>query len=84
MDIKRREVLTGTITSPLLDMIKSGAPTPPRDRAEVPTALDLPQVTASEVTPARPTRIPRPDHKTSVPPDGISASVLSDDISDWV
>ena len=38
MDIKRRDMLTGTITSPLLDMIKSGSPatsgtpwkTPPR------------------------------------------------------
>jgi len=29
MDIKRRDVLGGTITSPLLELIKSGAPPPP-------------------------------------------------------
>ena len=52
LDIKRRDVLTGTITSPLLDMIKSGTPATERDTAEIPTALDLPQVPASEVTPS--------------------------------
>jgi hypothetical protein len=26
LDIKRRDVLTGTVTSPLLDLIKSGPP----------------------------------------------------------
>ena len=51
LDIKRRDVLTGTITSPLLDMIKSGSPATERDTADIPTALDLPQVPASEVTP---------------------------------
>ena len=50
LDIKRRDVLTGTITSPLLDMIKSGTPATQRDTTEIPTALDLPQVPASEVT----------------------------------
>ena len=84
MDIKRRDVLTGTITSPLLDLIKSGTPATERDPVEVPTALDLPQVSASEVTPSKPTRIPRPDRKTPAPADTTSAPVLSDDISDWV
>ena len=84
MDIKRRDVLTGTITSPLLDLIKSGTPATERDPVEVPTALDLPQVSASEVTPSKPARIPRPDRKTPAPADTTSAPVLSDDISDWV
>jgi hypothetical protein len=84
MDIKRRDVLTGTITSPLLDLIKSGAPAPLRDTVEVPTALDLPQVPAGDVTPAKPTRIPRPDHKMAAPADTRSAPVLSEDVSDWV
>ena len=58
MDIKRRDALTGTIGSPLLELIKSGAPAVERDPADLPTALDLPQVTASEVTPARPSAHP--------------------------
>ena len=72
MDIKRRDALTGTITSPLLDLIKSGTPAAERDPAELPTALDLPQVTASEVTPSKPTRIPRPDPQDARP--GITTS----------
>ena len=71
LDIKRRDVLTGTITSPLLDMIKSGTPATERDTAELPTALDLPQVAASEVTPIRPTplkRPPPPDARPGVTP----------------
>ncbi len=83
MDIKRREVLTSTITSPLLGLIKGDAPAPQRDPAEIPTALDLPQVTASEITPARPTPIRRPDKMpataSSAPADGLSS-----DISDWI
>ena len=61
MDIKRRDVLTGTITSPLLDMIKSGTPATQRDTTEIPTALDLPHVPASEVITTRPTPLKRPD-----------------------
>ena len=84
LDIKRRDVLTKTITSPLLDMIKSGAPTLQRDPAEVPTALDLPQVPASEVIPVKPVRIPRLD-KTSAPaPPPVQQASVSDDIADWL
>jgi hypothetical protein len=85
MDIKRRDVLGGTIPSPLLDMIKSGAPAAQRDTAEVPTALDLPQVPASEVTPVRPTPFKRPDPKmpAAASPQAPAASDGSD-ISDWI
>jgi len=83
MDIKRRDALTGTIGSPLLELIKSGAPAVERDPADLPTALDLPQVTASEVTPTRPVRIPRPDPKMPAPASPPSAPVPSD-ISDWI
>ena len=86
MDIKRRDVLTGTITSPLLDMIKSGTPATQRDTIEIPTALDLPQVSASEVTPVRPTPFKRPDHSRTPAPASPSAPAASDgsDISDWI
>ena len=40
LDIKRRDVLTGTITSPLLDLIKSGSPAAERDTTDLPTALE--------------------------------------------
>ena len=85
VDIKRRNVLGGTITNPLLDMIKSGAPATQRDTAEIPTALDLPQVAPSDVTPAKPTPLKRPDKTTPIPasspaPTGSEIS----DIADWI
>jgi hypothetical protein len=86
LDIKRRDVLTGTITSPLLDMIKSGIPAAERDTAELPTALDLPQVAASEVAPIRPTPLKRPDHPRTPVPASPPAPAASDgsDITDWI
>ena len=86
LDIKRRDVLTGTITSPLLDLIKSGTPATERDTAELPTALDLPQVAASEVTPIRPTPLKRPDHPRTPAPASPPAPAASDgsDITDWI
>ena len=86
LDIKRRDVLTGTITSPLLDMIKSGTPATQRDTTEIPTALDLPQVPASEVIPTRPTPLKRPDHPKMPAPASPPAPAASDgsDITDWI
>jgi len=87
VDIKRREVLGETITSPLLRLIKGDTPVPQRDPAEVPTALDLPQVTASEVTPpAKPTPIRRhdtPKTPTPAPPPAPPAGIPAD-IADWI
>ena len=48
LDIKRRDVLTGTITSPLLDMIKSGTPASERD-----TPRSRPRWTCPRSPPAR-------------------------------
>ena len=83
MDIKRRDALTGTITSPLLELITSGTPAPLRDQADVPTALDLPQVTASEVTPPKPARIPRPDNP-KMPAAASPPAPAPSDITDWL
>jgi hypothetical protein len=81
-------VLTRTITSPLLDMIKSGTPATQRDTVQIPTALDLPQVTASEVTPIWPTApLKRPDRpKTPPAPASPPAPAADDgsDITDWI
>src|SRR5262249_49039956 len=86
LDIKRRDVLPGTITSPLLDMIRPGTPATRRDTTPVPDALDLPDVAASEVAPpARPTPLKRPDHpKMPAPASAAPASGLPADIADWI
>jgi hypothetical protein len=86
LDIKRREVLTGTITSPLLDMIKSGAPASQRDTSEIPAALDLSQVPASEVVTSRPVPLKRPDAPRWPDRPSSSAPAASDgsDITDWI
>jgi hypothetical protein len=78
-------VLTGTITSPLLDLIKSGSPVSERDDAEIPTALDLPEVPASEVVTTRPVPLKRPDGPRW-PDRPSSAPAASDgsDVSDWI
>ena len=83
MDIKRRDALTGTITSPLLELITSEAPAAHRDPGDVPTALDLPEVTASEVTPPKPARIPRPD-TPKMPAAASPPAPDPSDITDWL
>ena len=75
MDIKRRDMLTGTIGSPLLELIKSGTPAAQRDPADIPTALDLPQVAASDVTPVKPTPLKRPATRKMPAPASPSAPV---------
>jgi hypothetical protein len=72
-------------------MIKSGTPATQRDTTEIPTALDLPQVPASEVTasavpPAWPTPLKRPGHSRTPAPASPPAPAASDgsDITDWI
>jgi hypothetical protein len=85
LDIKRRDALTASITSPLLGVITPGTPSrADRDTGPVPTALDLPDVHPDEVAPAKPAVI-RAEKKTPAsasPP--ASVSDPSDDISDWI
>jgi|GEM_PF-1491780 len=107
LDIKRRDGLTGTITSPLLRLVKTNTPAgqpdpvdipeadpvdipdaspvdiPDADPVDIPDALDLPQVTASEVTPIKPTSIRRPGPKMPAAASTTPAPV-PDDISDWL
>ena len=84
LDLKRRDALTGTITSPLLEAIKGGNPPALRDPVPIPTALDLPQVTASEVTPVKPTPLRRPDPKTPAAAPAPTTTTAPDDITDWL
>ena len=84
MDIKRRDVLTGTIGSPLLELIKPGTPAAQRDPAELPTALDLPQVAASDVTPVKPTPLKRPDTPRCPPRHHPPPRIPATTSLDWV
>ena len=83
LDIKRRDALTGTATTPLLSLITDG--TPPRDHEDgpVPTALDLPDVAAADVTPTpgKPATLTRADRKPSATPPGPAADP---DVADWI
>ncbi len=82
VDIKRRNAFTAPAVTPLLNLITEG--TPPRDHEdiEVPTALDLPDVTSGEVTPpARPATPIRADRKPA--PDPAPGST-NPDVSDWI
>jgi hypothetical protein len=86
LDIKRRDALTGTVQFPLTGLLPIGsshrpAPVSP---AIVPTALDLADITASDITPVRSAR----DHKPSWPTAPATATAPTvtarDDVSDWI
>ena len=87
LDIKRRDVLTKTIPSPLLDMIQAGTPAAQRDPVDIPTALDLPEIPAAAVIPVKPTPLRRPDTTPKMPAaasPSTPASDLPDDVRDWI
>jgi hypothetical protein len=81
VDIKRRDALTTTITSPLLELIKTSTTPDPRDDVPVPDALDLPEVAASDVIPLKPERLPRPD---KMPATASATTPVPDSIEDWI
>ncbi len=84
LDIKLRDALTGTVKSPLLGLISRLASAPKRDEVPVPTALDLPDVAATDVAPAKSsrteTRAPAP-HPAIRP---VKTTTPGDDIEDWI
>ena len=82
IDIKRRDALTGQVVSPLLDCILPGAPAKDRNTSAVPTALDLPDVTAAEVTPDKPA--PSRADKKSPAALSVVPDPASDDVTDWL
>ncbi|MER7893562.1 hypothetical protein ABTX15_27480 [Micromonospora sp. NPDC094482] len=84
-DIKRREVLTATVGSPLVDVIDPGTPTVEQAPLTVPTALDLPDVDVPTITlPAqgKPAKKPATTANGSKP--AASSSADADDVSDWI
>ncbi|MDO3683478.1 hypothetical protein [Micromonospora sp. C28ISP2-4] len=85
-DIKRREVLTAQVGSPLVDVIDPDTPATERIPATVPTALDLPDIDAPTVT--LPTQGKPAAKKPATTANGSkpAASTTSDvdDVSDWI
>ncbi|MEO3785053.1 hypothetical protein ABGB12_17110 [Actinocorallia sp. B10E7] len=80
-DIKRRDALSGVITSPLVDLVDpdtpaSSAPVP----AVIPTALDLDDIPAEDLAPATK---PAPK-RTKAPAPAAAAASSGSDLDDWL
>jgi hypothetical protein len=85
VDIKRREVLTSTVGSPLVDLVDPDAPATDRTPADVPTALDLPDVVDQPATPARPAPSPRSGGaRTPAAAASANGSAPADELADWI
>ncbi|MFV2100001.1 hypothetical protein [Micromonospora sp. LOL_024] len=86
-DIKRREVLTANVGSPLVDVIDPDTPTVEQAPPVVPTALDLPDVQAPTITlPKQADRKPAKPAATTAngsKPEA-STSADADDVTDWI
>ncbi|MEU7917850.1 hypothetical protein [Micromonospora zamorensis] len=86
-DIKRREVLTAHVGSPLVDVIDPAAPVS-ASPLTVPTALDLPDVEAPTIRiPAQgksDSKKPAATTANGSKPAASSASPEADDVSDWI
>ncbi|SCF13586.1 hypothetical protein GA0070607_5972 [Micromonospora coriariae] len=80
-DIKRREVLTAQVNSPLVDVIHPDTPTADRPTPVIPTALDLPDVGAPTITlPVQ--KKPATTANGSKP--AASSATDAEDVSDWI
>ena len=86
-DIKRREVLTKKVKSRLVDAVDPDAPKVPRQPTTVPTALDLPDVTADTVTTlsaAAKSAATTNGRKPATGPATTSPTGDGDDLTDWI
>ncbi|MEV5764829.1 hypothetical protein AB0L34_09680 [Micromonospora sp. NPDC052213] len=85
-DIKRREVLTANVGSPLVDVINPDTPAADRPTPVVPTALDLPDVDAPTIT--LPSQGKPAAKKPATTANGskpaATSSTPEDDVSDWI
>lgn len=86
IDVKRREVLTATVGSPLVGLVDPDTPATLRAVNDMPTALDLPDIPNPWVKPAQadtpPPRKPAPAPVTSPAP--VAAGISGEDVSDWI
>ncbi|GIG03250.1 hypothetical protein [Catellatospora citrea] len=92
-DIKRREVLTATVGSPLSGLVDPDAPTAPRQAGPVPTALNLGDVPDQPLFAAYAPSSARPDKAKAAANGSASANgsapaappaTPEDDASDWI
>ncbi|WP_435055914.1 hypothetical protein [Micromonospora aurantiaca (nom. illeg.)] len=86
-DIKRREVLTAQVGSPLVDVIDDTVPATERIPATVPTALDLPDIDAPTVTlptQGKPAAKKPPATTANGSKPAVTSSAVEDDVSDWI
>lgn len=85
LDVKLRDALTATVKSPLLRLV-THAPATERDNQPVPTALDLPDVSAADVTaPAKSPRQPKaPATAPAATPAPAPATGDQADVTDWI
>jgi hypothetical protein len=84
LDIKRRQVLGGTIVSPLVDLVDPGAPATERDTAPAPTDLDLTDITAASVTTTPVKRENTKPAKRPATEPAPAAASGGEDVSDWI
>jgi len=89
LDIKRHEVLTAIADSPLVDLVDTDTPTVPHAVPDLPTALDLPDITTAAVS-GKPLRAAGSRRIASPPTTSSSATTTTttvadgDDVSDWI
>jgi hypothetical protein len=84
VDIKRRDVLAGTVDSPLIGLVDADTPPALRPVPDVPAALDLPDVTGDTVTGRTATRTLTPRPAASAAALTPAASGGGDDVTDWI
>ena len=84
LDVKRRQVLNGTVTSPLVDLVDPNAPATEREVDDVPADLDLTDVTAASVTTPPRREDKKPTRKPAAEPVTTPAAAGGEDVSDWI
>lgn len=95
-DIKRRDALSGTVTSPLVDLVDPDTPAATRTATKAPTALDLPDIPADTLSPdeqgdkrarkrtERAAKADTPPAPATQPAPAPVKSSTPDDVLDWV
>jgi hypothetical protein len=85
LDIKRRNALARNLGSPLASVAASPhRDTTPRDMVPVPGALDLPDVSAADIAPAKATRADSKAPATVPVIRTVPAATTNGDIEDWI
>jgi len=87
VDIKRRDVLSADVGSPLVGLVDPDTPTIPRPVPDLPTALDLPDIDKAAVW-GRPPRATGPSRTPPAPATSSPAATAVvtdvDDVTDWI